>query len=225
MFSLQCLTDSYCHHLCQLWGAEWRLHAPGVWIPPPGPSLQRQVHSIGDKAQLVVKCPGFEHIKIGQTGVFQEHSFLTQVMMSHHWLYLDIIWDSSFWNVWRNILRRNRKGLTGAWWSQGFLCKLQHLKFSFIKDIAHRSDTKNIVVAGFSTCKQRNLPLFWYSPPAVWPQPCANNSTEASLLYFSCLFHSSASFSIVPLHQEKLILEKLSYIGNGPYIQLHFSNI
>lgn len=142
MFSPQFLTDSYCHHLCQSWGAEWGLRAPGVWIPPPGPSLQRQVHSIGDKAQLVVRCPGFEHIKIGQTGVFQEHSFLTQVMMSHHWLYLDIIWDSSFWNVWRNILRRNRKGLTGAWWSQGFLCKLQHLKFSFIKDIAHRSDTK-----------------------------------------------------------------------------------
>lgn len=42
--------------------------------------------------------------------------------------------------------KKQKKSLIGAWWSQGFLYKLQYLKFSFIKDTTHRSDTKSIVV-------------------------------------------------------------------------------
>lgn len=103
--------------------------------------------------------------KISQLGVFQKHSFLTWIMASYCSLYFDIIWDSAFQNIRRN-LKGNRRGRIGAERSQEFLWRLHYLKFSFIKDIPSWFDTKRFVVlVCFLTCKRAgpgNLPS---SPP------------------------------------------------------------
>lgn len=40
---------------------------------------------------LALKCPGYEQIQICPPGVFQKHSFLTRITVSHCSLYVDII--------------------------------------------------------------------------------------------------------------------------------------
>lgn len=106
---------------------------------------------------LMVKSPGYEHIKICQPGVFQKHTFLTWITASIGLLYFEFLFSRAleeiFWKEAKEVeLEHSLKSFSGS-------CK----KFSLTKGIKSRCDTKScVVLLCFLTCKYmglRNLPL------------------------------------------------------------------